>query len=53
MKLLFSTQQRKDAIDKDDIKYTKKGDKYIVYRISDNKVLKNVHYIAVDLEKYV
>ena len=50
--IVFHTT-KKDAIDKDDIKYTKKGDKFIVYRVSDNKVLKNVHYVAVNLEKYV
>ena len=35
------------------IKYTKKGDKYIVYRVADDKILKNVHYSAVDLTKYI
>ena len=51
--IVFHTTKEKEPIDKDNIKYTKKGDKFIVYRISDNKVLKNVHYVAVNLEKYV
>lgn len=49
----FHTTKEDDRVGEDDIKYTKKGDKYIVYRVSDDKVLKNVHYKAVDLTQYV
>lgn len=33
--------------------YKKVGDKFVVYRLSDNKVLKSVNYSPVDLKKII
>lgn len=41
------------GMDKDDITHVPNGDKFMVNRKSDMKVLKNVHYQEVDLVKYV
>lgn len=49
----FHTTKDNEPVAESNIKYTKKGDKYIVYRVSDDKVLKNVHYKEVDLTQYV
>ncbi|CAG7580617.1 MAG: putative NTP pyrophosphohydrolase [uncultured marine phage] len=41
------------GMSKEDITYVPNGDKFMINRKSDLKVLKNVHYQAVDLKKYV
>jgi predicted HAD superfamily Cof-like phosphohydrolase len=41
------------GMNRDEISYKPKGDKFIVFRIVDNKILKNKYYKAVDLSKYV
>ena len=41
------------GMDRDDITYVPNGDKFMINRKSDLKVLKNVHYQAVDLRNYV
>jgi hypothetical protein len=33
--------------------YKKVGDKFVVYRLSDNKVLKSINYSPTDLKKII
>jgi hypothetical protein len=43
----------KRDMDKDNIIYSKVGSEYIINRKSDMKILKNVNYKSVKLEKYI
>jgi len=43
----------KHNMSRDEISYKQKDSKYIVYRLDDNKILKNKYYQSVDLSKYL
>ena len=41
------------GMDESNISHKPEDDKFIVFRVEDDKILKNVHYKPVDLKKYI